>query len=223
MVRDQAPQLDITTESDSGDSGGLGDSVSLSKLDPCRCPDTHETPDGKCDKFLPEAHGKNRIRCDGCQRDGGWIHKGTKSKKDAPPVGVTVNLGGAKGPKLDETQTKVRDAALAWLGMVEVVFRSTGDNTCADALKGTAPQVAQQLAVLSKFHPIIAKILAPVEATGEALAWVSLSMALTPFILAVLVHHNVIKEEDARKVGIFTAMGSVIGGDPSGVASDEAA
>ena len=85
------------------------------------------------------------------------------------------------------------------------------------------PQEAQQLAVLSKFHPIIAKILAPVEATGEALAWVSLSMELTPFILAVLVHHNVIKEEDARKVGIFTAMGSVIGGDPSGVASDEAA
>lgn len=192
--------------------GGTGDQLDITTGDPCRCPDTHETAGGECDRFLPEPHGKNRIRCDGCQRDGGWIHKGPKAKKDRPPVNINVDLGKApKGQKLEPDQQRVYEAATAWLTMLEQGMRAFGDEVCPDAIKIAIPQVALQLAILSKFHPMIIKILAPVEATGEGLAWISLSMAIAPVVLVVLVHHHVISEEQAKTFGVLTMMGAIVG------------
>lgn len=159
-------------------------------------------------------HGNRRVRCDGCQKTGGWIHKKTKSAKDRPPVNVNVKLGGAKTPKLEPDQQRVLEAATAWLGLVSGILEASGDTVCAEAAKQATPQIALQLALLAKFHPIIVKILAPVEASGEALIWISLMVAASPLIITVLTHHKVISPEVAQRIGIVTAMGAVVGNAP---------
>ena len=41
--------------------------------------------------------------------------------------------------------------------------------------------------------------------------WLSLAMAISPLIITVLTHHKVISDEAAGRIGIFTAMGAVVG------------
>jgi hypothetical protein len=214
-----AEGLDITLGDDEG-SGGAGLDITL---DPCKCPDTHETASGQCDQFLPEVHGQNRIRCDGCQRDGGWIHKGTKAKKDRPPVDIKIDLGKSpKATKLEPDQQRVLEAATAWLTMIGQGMAAFGDETCPKALAEATPQIAQQLAILSKFHPMIVKVLCPIEATGEGLAWISLTMALAPVVLVVLVHHKVISEEQAKTFGVLTMVGAIVNAQPEAPAAEAA-
>ena len=185
-------------------------------LDPCLCPDTHDTPDGICDQFLPEGHSPNRRRCEGCILKTGWIHRKTRQKKDGPPVNVTVKLPGAPKQKKGFTadQARVEEASTAWLNMLAGVFGMQGDAVCAQAVKDGAPQVAESLALLAKYHPIIVKILAPVEATGEALAWIGLGMALSPMVLAILVHHGLVSDEVAERVGLVVSLSAVVGNAP---------
>jgi hypothetical protein len=98
--------------------------------------------------------------------------------------------------------------------MLAGVFGMQGDAVCAQAVKDGAPQVAESLALLAKYHPIIVKILAPVEATGEALAWIGLGMALSPMVLAILVHHGLVSDEVAERVGLVVSLSAVVGNAP---------
>lgn len=111
------------------------------------------------------------------------------------------------------------EASSAWLNLVAGVLEASGDAICAEATKQQAPQIAMQLALLAKFHPIIVKVLAPVEASGEALVWISLLVAVSPVMLTVLTHHKIISDEIAQRIGIVTAMGSVIGAKPEAEAA----
>lgn len=167
----------------------------------------------RCQNSLPVGHHPTRRYCEGHVKDGPLRRRAERArKKDTPPV--TINIGGPKlgrPPKLKGDQLRVNDAATAWLGMAASVLEISGDLVCAEATKNAAPQIALQLALLSEFHPILVKILAPVEATGEALVWVSLAMAISPLILTVLTHHKVISDEAAGRIGIFTALGAVVG------------
>ena len=180
------------------------------RVDPCNCGLTHDSIDGRCPNDLPVGHSPKRKYCDDCPKG---MHK--RSKADTPPVNVTVKFPGGAAKDFTPTQRKVAEAATAWLGMLAVLLEVQGDATCATATKRATPEVANQLAILSKFHPIIAKVLAPIEATGEALAWISLALAISPVVLTVLTHHKVISEEAAARIGIVTAMGAVVGNAPA--------
>jgi hypothetical protein len=194
---------------DEDDSAGVQSALPLSE-DLCQYIDEHGE---RCVLFLPAGHNPSRKYCDGHQRGGHLLRTGKRGRprKDVPPVNVNVKLGGAKSPKLEPDQQRVQEAASAWLGLVAGVLEASGDKVCADATKEAAPQIALQLALLAKFHPMIVKVLAPIEASGEALIWVSLLVATSPLIITVLAHHKVISEEVASRIGIVTAMGAVVG------------
>ena len=175
------------------------------RTDPCHCQLTHDSIDGLCPNDLPVGHSPKRKYCDDCPKG---AHR--RARSDAPPVGVTINLGKGATSKLNSTEQAVVESASAWLGMATLLLETTGDVTCAAAIKEATPQIALQLAKLSKFHPVIVKILAPVEATGEVLVWVSLVIAISPVILTVLAHHNLISKEMGERLGMVTAMGAVV-------------
>ena len=203
----------LTLESSLDDESSYSQPDAIRTGDPCKCSLSHETTDGTCAFDLPEGHSPKRKYCDGCLRGGG-LHKRTET--DQAPKGVNVNIKIPTTPKSkDPTEQRVKEATTAWLGLVAAVLESTGDTVCGQAVKDGAPQIAIQMAALSKFHPIIVKILCPVEASGEMLAWVSLTVAMAPILITVLTHHGIMKPEVAERVGVFVAMGSVVSQVPT--------
>jgi hypothetical protein len=164
-----------------------------------------------CTILLPAGHHPTRKWCDGHKR-GGYLHKTTKA--DKPPINVKINIPKATAPKVDAVHKRVEEAATAWLGLVAAMLEMSGDEVCAGAVKQCAPQIALNLATLSKFHPIIAKVLAPVEASGEVLAWVGLVVAISPVLITILTHHKLLSEEWGTRIGVVAAMGAVVGTAP---------
>lgn len=211
MVRDQAPQLDITTEGfEPGE--GVEDTVLL-EGDQCQWVD----PDGeRCVLLLPEGHHPTRRYCEGHIKDGYLRKASAKKRKDVPPVNVNIKIPTAKQTKLDPTEQKVKEAATAWLGLAAALLEASGDPVCSEAIRQASGEIALQLAALSKFHPIIVKVLAPVEASGEALVWISLAVAVAPVVLAILAHHNLISKEMGERLGLLAMMGAVVGSTPPG-------
>jgi hypothetical protein len=213
-VTDLLDEIDRLGDEDSPDEEEV-DPEEVSRLlgpplseDQCQFYDEHGQ---RCTLLLPLGHHKTRKFCDGHIKGGYLIKEAKRRKSDRPPVNVKVNLGAAKGAKLQGDQQRVLEAATAWLGLVSGVLEASGDKVCAEATTQAAPQIAMQLALLAKYHPLIVKVLAPVEASGEALVWVSLLVAVSPLIITVLSHHNLISEEVAGRIGIVTAMGAVVG------------
>ena len=195
-----------TLEVATTDTDGLSDTSGKGQ---CQFIDEHgercQTP------FPPDSH-PSRKWCDDHKRGGIKDPRTKKSRKgDVPPITVNIKAPTGRPAKLKDDQQRVHQAAMAWLGMVSQVLKVTGDEVCAEATIKAAPEIALQLALLSEFHPIIVKILAPIEASGEALVWLSLAMAVSPLIITVLTHHKVISDEAAGRIGIFTAMGAVVG------------
>jgi len=194
------PQLDLM-----GDEGvGV---TAETKLDRCQCDLSHETLDGRCANTLPEGHHVTRRYCDGCKR-GGALH--SRTERDKPPtVKFEVKPPRATNAK-DATKVKVAGAATAWIGLAAVAIEAAGDKVCADALKASAPSIAAQLAELSEYHPGIVKVLAPVEASGEVAVWIALVIAVSPIILTVLAHHELIPASWAERIAVGVQMGSVV-------------
>jgi hypothetical protein len=176
----------------------------------------------RCLNLLPEGHHPTRRYCEGHVKDGPLRRKADRARKrDIPPVTIKLGTGRVGRPtKLEEDQQRVLDAATAWLGLIAGVLEATGDDVCVEAIKKATPQISLQLALLAKFHPIIVKILAPVEASGEALIWIALLIAASPVVITILTHHNLIDEKTAQRMGMVAAMGSVVGSNAATAAEE---
>ena len=148
-----------------------------------------------CENPLPDPHHPMRKYCDDHQP------KQSKPKTDKPPKSVTVNFKttapkAAKGPA-----EEVRAGATSALTFVALGFQLVGDLECAAAISAQTPQIAAQLGELAQYHPAIAKIFSPVNAQGEAAAWLGLAIAVAPVVIAILAHHNLLPASVAEKLG----------------------
>ena len=181
----------------------------------CQCTYKHESTGGRCLNRFPPGSSPKRMYCSDCPKG---AHR-RAAKSDTPPSGITVNVSAGKGPKLSSAEKKVEEAALAWL-MLAATLLAMNDPTCAEAVKSSAPQVATQIAVLSKYHPVIARVLNPVEASGEVLAWITLVVAVSPIILTVLAHHKLLDEKWTERLGVGVAVVGAMAGPPQ-VVTDE--
>lgn len=109
---------------------------------------------------------------------------------------VTVNTPKAK----DDALKEIEEGATYLLGFVPMILALTGDEVCSSVLSEAVPAIAHQLAILSKYHPGIKKLFISGEGTGEAMAWVGLVITLSPVIIAVLAHHNILKGKAAERL-----------------------
>ena len=100
------------------------------------------------------------------------------------------------------------------LGLLPLIFAMSGDTQCAEALSNGIPQIAAQLGALTEYHPGLKKIFAPGESTGEAMAWIGLTIAVAPVIIAILAHHDLISPKMAQTFAVFSTMAS--GAEPDG-------
>ena len=85
-----------------------------------------------------------------------------------------------------------------------------------EALASAIPAIAHQLALLSKYHPFIRKIFVSGEGTGEAMAWVGLVIAVSPAIIAILSHHNVLRGKMAERLEEVAGYMDLLGGAARG-------
>jgi len=167
-----------------------------------------------CDLPLPEGHHPMRKYCDEHQP------KQSKPKGDKAPKSVTVNFktskpaAAKKGPAED-----VRAGATSALTFVALGFQLVGDLECAVAVSAQTPQIAAQLGELAQYHPGLARIFSPVNAQGEAAAWIGLAIAVAPVVIAILAHHNLLPAAVAEKIGglagAFTVMSAPTADEPA--------
>lgn len=149
-----------------------------------------------CDLPLPDGHHPMRKYCDEHQP------KQSKPKGDKPPKSVTVNFK-TTAPKAAKAgpAEEVRAGATSALTFVALGFQFVGDLECAAAIQAQTPQIAAQLGELAQYHPGLAKIFSPVNAQGEAAAWLGLAIAVAPVVIAILAHHNLLPTSVAEKLG----------------------
>jgi hypothetical protein len=148
-----------------------------------------------CEEALPQPHHPMRKYCD--------EHQPKKPKADKAPPSVTVNVKMpaakttkiAKGPKAD-----VIAGATSALTFVSFGFSMVGDAQCAAVVQASAPNIANQLGELAEYHPGLAKIFAASSISGEAGAWIGLSIAIAPVVIAILVHHDLIPPALAERL-----------------------
>ena len=119
--------------------------------------------------------------------------------KQPRPQSVTNNIkvtlpGAQKGGKAtDDIAKSVEAGAAAMLGMLPVVFAAIGDQPCADIFTRQIPAIAHQLGELARYHKGLEKFFAGAEGTGELFAWVGLVAVTLPALIAVCLHHNLVK------------------------------
>lgn len=168
------------------------------------CPWPHPETGELCGLPIPAGAHHSRVYCD-LHKEGG---PGRKTKRDKAPKSVNLNVKvpTAPGPKAKPTsdEERVTAAMLGYLGLAEGLFRMANDEVCADALKKAAPQLAASVGQLAKYHPGMVKVLAPLKATGEATAWLSLVVAVAPLVIAILAHHELIDKTLATRLGVMS-------------------
>ena len=124
------------------------------------------------------------------------------------PTSVTNNIKvtlptGAK--KSDDTAKAVEAGAAAMLGMLPVVFAAIGDQPCSDIFTRQIPAIAHQLGELARYHKGLEKFFAGAEGTGELFAWVGLVAVTLPALIAVVLHHNLVKGALADRLATISA------------------
>jgi hypothetical protein len=166
---------------------------------------------------LPEGHHPNRKFCDEHQPAASKPKKVKAEPGDVPPRSVNINFKTPtpKKTKADTDAALVREGAEKMLGLLPIVLAVTGDAVCAENIQIAIPQIAAQLGALAEFHPGLKKVFAPMETTGEAMAWIGLAIAVAPVIIGVLVHHNLLSPKMAQTLAVFStvAAGAGQGGD----------
>jgi hypothetical protein len=105
-------------------------------------------------------------------------------------IKVTLPSGPKKG---DDVAKAVEAGALAMLGMLPVVFAAVGDEPCSAIFTRQIPAMAHQLGELARYHKGLEKFFAGAEGTGELFAWVGLVAVTLPALIAVVLHHNLVK------------------------------
>ena len=117
-------------------------------------------------------------------------------------IKVTLPTGPKKG---DDIAKSVEAGAAAMLGMLPVVFAAIGDETCSDIFTRQIPAIAHQLGELSRYHKGLEKFFAGAEGTGELFAWVGLVAVTLPALIAVVLHHNIVKGALAERLATISA------------------
>ena len=127
---------------------------------------------------------------------------------DLPPR-VINNTFNVKTPtsrsKVEPDLKAVEDGAAAMLAFIPMVLAILGDEVCPQVIEGAIPDISHQLALLSKYHPVIKKVFVTGEGTGEFMAWVGLALTLSPVIIAVLAHHDLLKGKTGERIGTAAA------------------
>jgi len=166
----------------------------------------YATAGGLCGVPLPDGRHPNRKYCDEHQPKQSKPKKKTPTGDDVPPRTVNVNIKTPTTPKRkgDADAEAVRAGATVMLGFLPMAFAMAGDSDCAQAINDSIPAIAHQLGELSIYHPGLKKIFAPMESSGEAMAWIGLTMALAPVLVSVLAHHKLIPPALATTIaGMF--------------------
>ena len=166
---------------------------------------------------LPEGHHPMRKYCDEHQPAASKPKAKKTESGDTAPRSVNINIKGPapKKTKADSDGAAVKEGAEKMLGLLPLVFAMAGDLECSETIGNAVPQIAAQLGALTEYHPGLKKIFAPMESTGEAMAWVGLAIAVTPVIIGILVHHNLLSPKMAQTLAVFStvAAGAGQGGD----------
>lgn len=145
----------------------------------------------------------------------------TPNPGEPSPKSVTNNFKvEVKTTKTKESDVlkEVEEGAAYLLGFVPMILALTGDEVCSSVLSEATPAIAHQLAMLTKFHPGLKKVFVSGEGTGEAMAWIGLMITLSPVIITILAHHNLLKGKAADRLSqAATYMGLIA----QGVNSDD--
>ena len=174
-----------------------------------------------CDLTLPEKGepGYHRLRkyCDAHQPSsspGAAKRRMTNPDEPAPTRVVNNNFvikpAPAKSTKATGDLAKVEEGATELLNLIPMVLAMFGDDVCPPEIAKAVPLIAHQLAVLAKFHPALKKVFAGTESTGEMMAWLSLVVVISPVIVTVLAHHNLISGKIAERVAFAASMGGLL-------------
>ena len=127
-----------------------------------------------CGIPLPLGHHPMRKYCDEHQPAASKPKAKKTESSDTPPRSVNINFKTptAKKTKADTDGAAVKDGAEKMLGLLPLIFAMAGDIDCSETINNAVPQIAAQLGALAEYHPGLKKIFAPMESTGEAMAWV---------------------------------------------------
>jgi hypothetical protein len=134
------------------------------------------------------------------------------------PTSVTNNIkvtlpAGAK--KTDDVAKAVEAGAAAMLGLLPVLFAAVGDGECSDIFTRQIPAIAHQLGEVARYHKGLEKFFAGAEGTGELFAWVGLAAVTLPALIAVVLHHNIVKGALAERLATISATLEAAGGTPA--------
>lgn len=173
----------------------------------------------------PGYHPK-RLYCDAHQPKGSAAKRKLKGNPDeGTPTKVINNNFTVKTPtsktKVSGDLAAVEDAATQMLNLLPMVLAMFGDEVCPPEIQKSIPAVAHQLAVLSKYHPVIKKLLTGGTGTGETMVWLGLAVAISPVIITVLAHHNLVGDKLAEKLAYVAAMGGVFAAATAGTVDTE--
>lgn len=137
--------------------------------------------------------------------------KVTPSGADELPPSIqntfNVTIPKPSSSKLDARQSAVEQGFIDMMGLIPMAMAAFGDEVCPPTIKAALPGIAHQVAILSKYHPVLAKIFADGELPGELVAWFGLILATSPAVIAVLAHHELVPPLVAERVAYAAAMG----------------
>ena len=166
-----------------------------------------------CGIPLPLGHHPMRKYCDEHQPAASKPKAKKTESSDTPPRSVNINFKTptAKKTKADTDGAAVKDGAEKMLGLLPLIFAMAGDIECSETINNAVPQIAAQLGALAEYHPGLKKIFAPMESTGEAMAWVGLAIAVAPVIIGILVHHKLLSPKMAQTLAVFSTVAAGAG------------
>lgn len=156
--------------------------------------------------------------CPEHQTNAGPTKKKVTADKDQPrPTSVTNNIkvtlpGASKSKPIDGTAKAVEEGAAAMLGLLPVLFAAIGDEACSTIFSRQIPAIAHQLGEVARYHKGLEKFFAGAEGTGELFAWVGLVAVTLPALIAVLLHHNLVKGALAERLQAISATLEAAGG-----------
>ena len=162
-----------------------------------------------CTEFIPIGSHIARRYC-----DTHYVGDKRKVRKgDSPPRNININLPSPpKATSKDKRADEVTAGAQALLTLIVSGIALAGDDVCAAAWNGAIPQIAAQLGELSKYHPGLTKIFAPIGEESEFGVWLGLSFAMAPAVIATLSHHHLMPQALAEKItGVAVAATEVAG------------
>jgi hypothetical protein len=116
-----------------------------------------------------------------------------------------VKTSSSAKSKIEPDLKAVEEGAAYMLGFAPMILAVLGDSVCPDVIAAAIPDIARQLALLSKYHPAIKKIFVSGEGTGEMMAWIGLVITISPVIIAVLAHHDLLKGKVGDRIATAVA------------------